>query len=36
VRRRLIERRRLGALVRNLRRANDPLFRRVGRDLDEE
>jgi hypothetical protein len=34
-RRWLIERRRLGPLVRNLRRATDPLFRRVGLDLDQ-
>jgi hypothetical protein len=34
-RRWLIERRRIGPLVRNLRRATDPLFRRVGLDLDE-
>jgi hypothetical protein len=34
-RRRLVERRRIGPLVRNLRRATDPLFRRVGIDLDE-
>ena len=34
-RRWLIERRRIGPLVRNLRRATDPLFRRVGMDLDE-
>ena len=34
VRRWLIERRRIGPLVRNLRRATDPLFRRVGLDLD--
>ena len=33
-RRWLIERRRVGPLVRNLRRATDPLFRRVGIDLD--
>ena len=33
-RRWLIERRRIGPLVRNLRRATDPLFRRVGMDLD--
>jgi hypothetical protein len=30
----LIERRRLGPLVRGLRQATDPLFRRVGMDLD--
>jgi hypothetical protein len=34
-RRWLIERRRIGPLVRNLRRATDPLFRRVGMDLDQ-
>jgi hypothetical protein len=34
-RRWLIERWRLGPLVRELRRATDPLFRRVGMDLDE-
>jgi hypothetical protein len=33
-RRWLIERRRIGPLVRNLRAATDPLFRRVGLDLD--
>jgi hypothetical protein len=33
-RRWLVERRRIGPLVRNLRRATDPLFRRVGLDLD--
>lgn len=33
-RRWLIERRRLGPLVRGLRRATDPLFRRVGLNLD--
>jgi hypothetical protein len=33
-RRWLIERRRIGPLVRNLRRATDPLFRRVGLHLD--
>jgi hypothetical protein len=33
-RRWLVERRRLGPLVRNLRRVTDPLFRRVGIDLD--
>jgi hypothetical protein len=31
----LIERRRIGPLVRNLRRDTDPLFRRVGIDLDQ-
>jgi hypothetical protein len=35
-RRWLLERRRLGPLVRNLRRDTDPLFRRVGIDLDGE
>jgi hypothetical protein len=30
----LVERRRLGPLVRNLRQATDPLFRRVGMNLD--
>ena len=30
------ERRRLGPLIRNLRRATDPLFRRAGIDLDGE
>ena len=34
-RRWLIERRRLNPLVRGLRRATDPLFRRVGMDLDQ-
>jgi hypothetical protein len=34
-RRWLIERWRLGPLVRGLRRATDPLFRRVGLNLDE-
>ena len=34
-RRWLIERWRLGPLMRNLRQATDPLFRRVGMDLDE-
>jgi hypothetical protein len=33
-RRWLIERRRIGPLVRGLRRVTDPLFRRVGLDLD--
>jgi len=33
-RRWLIERRRMNPLVRNLRRATDPLFRRAGMDLD--
>ena len=31
----LIEQWWLGPLVRNLRRATDPLFRRVGMDLDK-
>jgi hypothetical protein len=31
----LIERKRMGPLIRNLHRVTDPLFRRVGRDLDE-
>ena len=35
-RRWLVERRRVGPLVRNLRRATDPLFRHAGLDLDEE
>jgi hypothetical protein len=35
-RRGLVERRRLGPLIRNLRRATDPLFRRAGIDLDGE
>jgi hypothetical protein len=34
-RRWLIERRRMGPLMRNLRRTTDPLFRRAGIDLDE-
>ena len=34
-RRWLIERRRMGPLVRNLRRATDPLFRQAGMDLDK-
>jgi hypothetical protein len=34
-RRWLVERRRIGPLVRNLRRAIDPLFRRAGIDLDD-
>ena len=33
-RRWLIARRRIGPLIRNLRRVTDPLFRRVGMDLD--
>jgi hypothetical protein len=32
----LIERRRLGPLIRNLRRATDPLFRQAGISLDGE
>jgi hypothetical protein len=35
-RRWLIERRRIGPLIQNLRRNTDPLFRRVGMSLDEE
>jgi hypothetical protein len=35
-RRWLIERRRVGPLVRELRRATDPLFRQAGINLDEE
>jgi hypothetical protein len=31
----LVERRRLGPLVRNLRRTTDPLFRRAGLSLDD-
>jgi hypothetical protein len=34
-RRWLIEQRRMGPLIRNLRRTTDPLFRRAGLDLDE-
>ena len=34
-RRWLVEPRRMGPLIRNLRRATDPLFRRAGLDLDE-
>jgi len=34
-RRWLIERRRINPLVRNLRRATDPLFRQGGMDLDQ-
>ena len=34
-RRWLIERRRLGPLVRKLRRTTDPLFRKAGLSLDE-
>jgi hypothetical protein len=33
-RRWLVERRRMGPLIRNLRRVTDPLFRRAGIDLD--
>jgi len=32
----LIEPRRMGPLIRNLRRATDPLFWRAGMDLDGE
>ena len=32
----LVERRRLGPLIRNLRRSTDPLFRQAGIDLDGE
>jgi hypothetical protein len=35
-RRWLVERRRLGPLIRNLRRSTDPLFRQAGIDLDGE
>jgi hypothetical protein len=35
-RRWLVERRRMGPLIRNLRRTTDPLFRRAGIDLDGE
>jgi hypothetical protein len=31
-----VERRRVGPLIRNLRRATDPLFRQAGVDLDED
>jgi hypothetical protein len=34
-RRWLIERRRIGPVIRELRRTTDPLFRRAGLDLDE-
>ena len=34
-RRWLIERRRINPVIRTLRRATDPLFRRIGMDLDE-
>ncbi len=32
----LVERRRLGPLVRELRRVTDPLFRQAGLNLDED
>jgi len=35
-RRWLVERRRMGPLIRNLHRVTDPLFRRAGIDLDGE
>ena len=35
-RRWLIERKRMGPLIRNLRRDTDPLFRQAGIDLDRE
>jgi hypothetical protein len=35
-RRWLIERKRMGPLIRNLRRDTDPLFRQAGLDLDRE
>jgi len=35
-RRWLVPRRRVNPLIRNLRRATDPLFRQAGIDLDEE
>ena len=35
-RRRLIHQRRINPLIRELRRTTDPLFRRVGIDLDGE
>jgi hypothetical protein len=35
-RRWLVERRRMGPLIRNLHRATDPLVRRAGIDLDRE
>ena len=35
-RRWLIERRRIGPVIRNLRRTTDPLFRQVGINLGEE
>jgi hypothetical protein len=35
-RRWLIERRRMGPLIRNLRRTTDPLFRQAGMNLDGE
>ena len=31
----LVKRRRIGPLIRNLRRETDPLFRQAGIDLDE-
>jgi hypothetical protein len=31
----LIQRRRIGLLIRNLRRATDPLFRHAGLSLDD-
>jgi hypothetical protein len=34
-RRRLIERRRIGPVIRELRRMTDPLFRQAGISLDE-
>jgi hypothetical protein len=34
-RRWLIQRRRIGPLIRNLRQATDPLFRHVGIDLEQ-
>jgi hypothetical protein len=35
-RRWLVEQRRLGPLIRNLRRTTDPLFRRAGINLDQQ
>jgi hypothetical protein len=35
-RRWLVERQRIGPLIRNLRRVTDPLFRHAGIDLDEQ
>jgi hypothetical protein len=32
----LVERRRMGPLIRNLRRTTDPLFRQAGMSLDGE